>query len=106
MQTALAANTIHSLDACVIQGAIHDFDGSAFAAVHDCIYAPSGALSALTSRIRQSFYNTVNCNFLMSMLEENELDENDELVGILTTMTHTENEELLKTVLDSQYLFS
>lgn len=106
MQTALAANTIHSLDACIIQGAIHDYQSSAFAAVHDCIYAPSGALSALTDRIRRSFLYTVSGDFLMSMLDENELGENQELVGILSSMTHNENEELLHTVLDSKYLFS
>ena len=97
MQTALAANAVHSLDGCVIQMAVHDHDFSAFCAVHDCVYAPSGGLGPLVERIRQSFHNVVTSNFLESLIEENELDEFPCL---------PKGEADVSQVLHSDYLFS
>ena len=78
MQTALAANVVHSLDATIIQDAVCDYNGTAFTAVHDCIYGPSGTLDALTKKIKAAFYNTcVANNPLQMMLELNLPNEED-----------------------------
>ena len=76
MQTALAANVVHSLDANIIQDAIADYKKTAFTAVHDCIYGPSGALGPLTDRIKEAFYaTTVKANPLATIVELNLPDE-------------------------------
>lgn len=105
MMTALAANTVHSLDASIIQIALSNYSGESFTAVHDCVYAPSGAIRPLTKLIRDAFYNVVSGDFLHQMLVVNELAENDQLVSQLKTMTHEDN-GLLESIKDSQYLFS
>jgi hypothetical protein len=82
MATALAANVVHSLDANIIQEAVVAYvekfksgrkgQMPGFTAVHDCIYGPSGTLSALTENIKMAFYNTtVTNNPLQTMLELN-----------------------------------
>ena len=105
MQTALAANTVHSLDATLLQIALHDYEGTAFTTVHDCVYGPSGTLTELVGRIKQAFFEVVSGDFLYDMLVENDLQDNDALVGQLKTMTHPDN-GLLESIKDSQYLFS
>ena len=106
MMTALAANTIHSLDACIIQLAIADYKDSTFAAVHDCIYAPSGALFKLTARIRKAFLNTVTSKFLEGMIEENDLNDNELITTTLNAISHDDPNDVINSVLESQYLFS
>ena len=105
MQTALAANTVHSLDATLLQLALHDYEGKSFTTVHDCVYGPSGILDELVDRIKSAFYKVVKGDFLYQMLEENGLQDNDALVSQLRTMTHPDN-GILETIKDSQYLFS
>jgi DNA-dependent RNA polymerase len=106
MQTALAANTIHSLDACIIQDAVAGYSLSPFAAVHDCVYAPSGAIQQLVERVKHAFHNTVTSNFLEGMLEDNELDENEEIVTTLKQMTFDGTDCDIDEVYKSEYLFS
>jgi DNA-directed RNA polymerase len=105
MQTALAANTVHSLDAALLQLAIANFSDTPFTTVHDCVYGPSGTLRQLVEHIKDAFYEVVSGNFLYEMLEENELEDNDELICQLRTMTHS-NDGLLESIKDSEYLFS
>ena len=105
MQTALAANTVHSLDATLLQLALHDYDGRCFTTVHDCVYGPSGILDDLVGRIKTAFYDVVKGNFLYNMLEENGLQDHDGLVSQLYAMTHSDD-GLLETIKDSQYIFS
>ena len=105
MQTALAANTVHSLDATLLQLALYDYEGMSFTTVHDCVYGPSGVLDELVTRIKEAFYQVVSGDFLYEMLEENDLQDNDALVGQLKAMTHPDN-GLLASIKDSQYLFS
>lgn len=97
MQTALAANAIHSLDGCVIQMAVHDYEETPFSAVHDCVYAPSGGLGPLVERIRSAFRNVVTSNFLESLIEENELDDFECLPKGTADISE---------VIHSEYLFS
>lgn len=106
MQSALAANTIHSLDACIIQDAVAGYEHSAFAAVHDCVYAPSGAIGILVDRIKHAFHNTVTSNFLMGMIEDNGLEDNEEIVASLESMTFDGTDCDISLVYDSEYLFS
>lgn len=105
MQTALAANTIHSLDASVLQIALHDYKGESFTTVHDCVYGPSGVLDDLTERIRHAFQTVVRGPFLSSMLETNELNENYGLHSMLDQMMY-EDDGLIESIPDSLYLFS
>ena len=105
MQTALAANTVHSLDATLLQLALHDYEGTCFTTVHDCVYGPSGILDELVGRIKQSFYHVVKGDFLYQMLVENGLQDNDALISQLRTMTHPDD-GILETIKDSKYLFS
>ena len=105
MQTALAANTVHSLDAALLQLALHDYEGKCFTTVHDCVYGPSGILDELVGRIKNAFYEVVSGDFLYNMLLSNGLEENDGLVAQLKAMTH-EDEGLLDSIKDSLYLFS
>jgi DNA-directed RNA polymerase len=105
MCSALAANTVHSLDASLLQLALHDYNGDCFTTVHDCVYGPSGILDQLVDRIKDAFYEVVSGDFLMDMLEENGLSEDDELVSQLRTMKH-DDDGLLDSIKDSLYLFS
>jgi len=105
MQSALAANTVHSLDAALLQLALHDYDGNCFTTVHDCVYGPSGVLSVLVERIKDAFYQVVSGDFLFDMLSENDLADDDDLVSQLRTMKH-KDDGLLDSIKDSQYLFS
>ena len=105
MRTALAANTVHSLDASILQLATADYKDTPFTTVHDCVYAPSGALPGLVQRVREAFYEVVSGNFLYQMLEANDLNEDDNLVTRLRIMTHEDN-GLLDSIKHSQYLFS
>ena len=105
MQTALAANTVHSLDASLLQLALHDYEGTSYTTVHDCVYGPSGVLDGLVDRIRTAFYQVVSGDFLGTMLENNGLQDNDGLVTQLRTMTQEDN-GLLESIKDSQYIFS
>jgi DNA-directed RNA polymerase len=105
MRTALAANTVHSLDAALLQIAIADYKDTSFTTVHDCVYAPSGALTGLVERIKAAFYQVVSGDFLYEMLQANDLEDDDTLVAQLRTMTHEDN-GLLESIKDSQYLFS
>jgi DNA-directed RNA polymerase len=115
MSTALAANVVHSLDANIIQEAVVAYVSKyksgrkgqmpGFTAVHDCIYGPSGTLSALTACIKDSFYNTtVANNPLQTMLELNLPDPvtRDEL-----PILHQGKARISKAALNrSLYLFS
>jgi DNA-directed RNA polymerase len=105
MQTALAANTIHSLDASLLQLALHDYNETPFTTVHDCVYAPSGALENLSIRIRHAFVDVVRDHFLKSMLDTNALNEDEYLTHMLDEMMH-EDDGLLDSIVDSKYLFS
>ena len=105
MRTALAANTVHSLDASLLQLAVADYKDSPFTTVHDCVYAPSGALVSLVERIKDAFYQVVSGDFLYQMLQANDLEEDDNLVAQLRTMTHEDN-GLLDSIHKSEYLFS
>ena len=105
MRTALAANTVHSLDAALLQLAIADYTETPFTTVHDCVYGPSGSLGRLVERIKDAFYQVVSGDFLYEMLQANDLEEDDALVAQLRTMTHEDN-GLLESIKHSQYLFS
>ena len=105
MQSALAANTVHSLDATLLQLALHDYEGKCFTTVHDCVYGPSGILDELVDRIKDAFYEVVSGDFLYLMLVENNLQDNDALVAQLRAMTH-EDDGLLESIKESKYLFS
>lgn len=105
MQTALAANVVHSLDANIIQDAICDYEGRAFTAVHDCIYGPSGTLSELTDRIKAAFYNTtVSSDPLGRMLELNLPEE--ESRQELPILQYGDAEISMEALSNSSYLFS
>jgi DNA-directed RNA polymerase, mitochondrial len=105
MRTALAANTVHSLDAALLQLAVADYTETPFTTVHDCVYGPSGSLDRLVDRIKESFYQVVSGDFLYEMLQANDLEEDDALLAQLRTMTHEDN-GLLESIKHSQYLFS
>lgn len=101
MQTALAANVVHSLDAAIIQLAVANYSNSAFTCVHDCVYAPSGNLRLLTDRIKKAFYDVCSSNFLLDIVKENELERTD-LADRIKEMTGDAN---IEEVRDSDYLF-
>jgi hypothetical protein len=105
MQTALAANTVHSLDAALLQLALHDYEGTAYTTVHDCVYGPSGTLGPLVDRIKDAFYKVVCDDFLSSMILTNNLQDHESLEAQLHLMTHEDN-GLLDSIKDSKYLFS
>jgi DNA-directed RNA polymerase len=105
MRTALAANTVHSLDASLLQLALHDYTDTPFTTVHDCVYGPSGSLGFLVKRIKAAFHTVVSGNFLFDMLEANGLENDAELVAQLQLMTH-DDDQLLESIKDSEYLFS
>ena len=105
MRTALAANTVHSLDASLLQLALADYKETPFTTVHDCVYGPSGSLGLLVDRIKNAFYKVVSGDFLYEMLQANDLEDDDALVAQLRTMTHEDN-GLLESIKDSLYLFS
>ena len=104
MQTAFAANVIHSLDASVIQLAAHEYKGSPFTAVHDCIYGPAGTLSILTQKIREAFVEVVkNKGFLDDIRRSNDLPDEYQSMIPPSPPTGRANIEL---ALESPYLFS
>ena len=105
MRTALAANTVHSLDASLLQLAIADYHDTPFTTVHDCVYGPSGSLPGLVDRIKDAFFTVVSGDFLYEMLQENDLEDDDNLVAQLRVMTHEDN-GLLESIKHSDYLFS
>ena len=105
MRTALAANTVHSLDASILQLALADYKETPFTTVHDCVYGPSGSLGLLVARIKDAFYKVVSGDFLFEMLQANDLEDDDNLVAQLRTMTHDDN-GLLDSIHKSDYLFS
>jgi hypothetical protein len=104
MQTAFAANVIHSLDASVIQIALHNYNESVFTAVHDCIYGPAGTLEKLTQKIRESFVEVVsNKGFLNDIRYSNELSkEYQEMIPQSPPTGRADIEQALA----SPYLFS
>ena len=105
MRTALAANTVHSLDASLLQLAIADYHDTPFTTVHDCVYGPSGSLPGLVDRIKDAFFTVVSGDFLYEMLQANDLEDDDNLVAQLRVMTHEDN-GLLESIKHSDYLFS
>ena len=105
MRTALAANTVHSLDASLLQLALADYSETPFTTVHDCVYGPSGSLGPLVERIKDAFYKVVSGDFLYEMLQANDLEDDDNLVAQLRIMTHDDN-GLLGSIKHSEYLFS
>jgi DNA-directed RNA polymerase len=56
-QSALGANYTHSMDACIVQKTIHDWDHPFFV-VHDCFYGPAGTMEAMCQKARVAFYET------------------------------------------------
>ena len=71
-QTALAANWTHSMDAAVLQEAFHDFQ-LPFTTVHDCLYAPAGAIPEAITRIREAFVKVTTSDALEQILIENDI---------------------------------
>jgi DNA-directed RNA polymerase len=104
MRTALAANVVHSLDASILHLALKDFTSGPFTANHDCVYAPSGGLKRLTDAVKLAFKEVVGGQFLMDFLSFNDLEEDDELVSLLRTMTYS-NDDIIDGITESQYLF-
>ena len=104
MRTALAANVVHSLDAAILHLALKGFTSGPFTANHDCVYAPSGGLKRLTDAVKVAFKEVVGGEFLMDFLSFNDLEDDDELVSLLRTMTYS-NDDIIDGITQSQYLF-
>jgi DNA-directed RNA polymerase len=94
-QTALAANWTHSMDAAVLQEAFHDFE-LPFSTVHDCLYAPAGAIPEANRRIREAFVKVTSSDMLQAFLDMNGIDFPLPPIGTVD----------LTTALESMYLFS
>jgi hypothetical protein len=92
------------LDASILHLALKDFTSGPFTANHDCVYAPSGGLKRLTDAVKLAFKEVVGGQFLMDFLSFNDLEEDDELVSLLRTMTYS-NDDIIDGITESQYLF-
>ena len=60
------------MDAAVLQEAFHDFN-LPFTTVHDCLYAPAGAIPEAIRRIREAFVKVTTSDALEQILIKNDI---------------------------------
>jgi DNA-directed RNA polymerase len=71
--TALGANWTHSLDACLLQDTIADWD-QPFFTVHDCFYGLAGDMVEFGKQARIAFKKVVEDDPMHTLIKDNELD--------------------------------
>ena len=71
--TALGANWTHSLDACLLQNTISEWDRP-FYTVHDCFYGLAGDMDDFCARARSEFKRVVEDKPMHTLVECNEVD--------------------------------
>ena len=97
--SAIAANFVHSLDACMIQNGVVKVDPSIpVVTVHDCVYTQPGYTDQVVPHFRQAFYGVVTTPVLENLLEENGIQETVDMLP--------RNEVDVSVCLKSDYMFS
>ena len=97
--SAIAANFVHSLDSCMIQDGTVQVDPSIpLFTCHDCVYLPPGYVDQVMPLYRKAFHNVVTTPVLQSLLEENGIE------GQIELLPNDGTDPAL--CLDSPYMFS
>ena len=97
--TALGANFTHSLDACILQNTISQWDDS-FYVVHDCFYTYADKADEMCSLFRDCFKDAVTAKPMHDLATRNGLD--------LSTVEDVvdDNTELLENIDQAIYMVS
>ena len=98
--SSITANTIHSLDGCLLSLALANFP-EAFSTVHDACYTYAGTcMDEMLDRLKQAFVQTVSFDIWTEFLTLNGLEVN------ATTAPPIVGNLDLKQVLKSDYIFA
>lgn len=71
--TALGANWTHSLDACLLQNTIADYDNPFFT-VHDCFYGLAGDMEEFCQKARIAFKYVIDADPMQNLVDSNGVD--------------------------------
>jgi DNA-directed RNA polymerase len=99
-ESSITANTIHSLDGCLLSLGLGDFP-VAFSTVHDAVYTyATSSMDDMLQRLKQAFVDTVSFDIWTEFLKANDLEIN------ATTAPPIVGNLDLKQVLKSDYIFA